>query len=388
MMTENHQVYRKLQQHLNRQAVGFPATKSGVELKILSHIFTPREAEIATCLTYRFASLETVFERSRHLVSSSGELEQILDDLQVKGGIESKIEDGIPYYCNAPLVVGMYEFQLNRLTPEFIRNFDQYKADINFGIEFLSTELPQMRTVPIAKSITTRHHVSTYDEITALLKQGQPPFAIFECICRKKKGLEGKTCQVTDRKETCMAVGNMAEMALKIGAGREVSLEEMLSIVAQNQKEGLVMQPSNTEKIDFLCSCCGCCCGMLRMHQSIPLPMDFWSSNYQAHIDAQLCNGCASCEKRCQVAAARITGKKPTAQIDLKRCIGCGLCVPTCPRNAIALVQKPDETKPPPTRQALYDTIMSKKKGAWGRLKLTGKLFFDAIRTGQTHLLK
>jgi hypothetical protein len=52
------------------------------------------------------------------------------------------------------------------------------------------------------------------------------------------------------------------------------------------------------------------------------------------------------------------------------------------------LVKKPDEAKPPRTREALYDIIMSKKKGPWGRLKLTGRLFFDAIRTGQTHLLR
>jgi len=31
---------------------------------------------------------------------------------------------------------------------------------------------------------------------------------------------------------------------------------------------------------------------------------------------------------------------------------------------------------------------MSNKKGRLGKLKVTGKVFIDAIRTGQTHLLK
>ncbi len=53
-MEQNEQVYNKFQKHLDNQVVGFPATRSGVEIKILKHIFTPEEAEIACCLSYKF----------------------------------------------------------------------------------------------------------------------------------------------------------------------------------------------------------------------------------------------------------------------------------------------------------------------------------------------
>jgi hypothetical protein len=46
------------------------------------------------------------------------------------------------------------------------------------------------------------------------------------------------------------------------------------------------------------------------------------------------------------------------------------------------------EVRPPQTREDLYDIIKSHKKGRLGKLKVTGKLFVDAIRTGQTHFLK
>ena len=39
-MEQSDQVYINLQKHLDRQAVGFPATKTGVEIRILKHIFT------------------------------------------------------------------------------------------------------------------------------------------------------------------------------------------------------------------------------------------------------------------------------------------------------------------------------------------------------------
>jgi electron transport complex protein RnfB len=387
-MQKNEQAYIKLQGHLNRQAVGFPATKSGAGIRILMHIFTPQEAEIAACLTYKHEPLEAIFERAGRLVESSEELSELLDGIEKKGGIELKIKDGKKTYCNAPLVVGMYEFQLGKLTPEFIKDFDEYTSDKKFGIEFLSTKLPQMRTIPIAKSIRPQQHVSTFDEVAVLLQQAEAPFAIFECICRQKKSLLGKPCQVTDRKETCFAAGSMAQAALRSGIGREITLDESMSILGRNQKQGLVLQPSNTEKAEFICSCCGCCCGMLGMHKNLPKPVDFWASNFYAEVDAHTCDGCGNCEKRCQVGAPRVSEKRRQASIDLNRCIGCGLCIPTCPQKAIALRKKPAEVVPPATREDLYDTIMSHKKGPLGKLKVTGKLIVDAILTGQTHLLR
>ncbi len=387
-MEKHEHVYIQLQRHLNRQAVGFPATRSGSEIRILKHIFTPIEAEIATCLTYKLEPLETVFERAGHLVESLEKLVELLDRIEKKGGIELKIKRGKRRYCNAPLVVGMYEFQLGKLTPEFIKDFDKYTSNKKFGIEFLSTKLPQMRTIPIAKSIQAQHNVSTFDEVTELLQHAEAPFAIFECICRQKKTLGGEPCQVTDRKETCFAVGSMAQAVLRSGIGREITLDESMSILEQNQKQGLVLQPSNAEKAEFICSCCGCCCGMLDMHKKLPKPVEFWASNFYAVVDIDACDGCGNCEKRCQVGAASVSEKNQQTSIDLNRCIGCGVCIPTCPKKAISLKKKLTEVRPPKTREDLYDIIMSHKKGRLGKLKVTGKLFIDAIRTGQTHLPK
>ena len=91
-MDTNDQVYIKLQRHLNRQAIGFPATKSGSEIRILKHIFSPYEAEIATCLSYKFESLETIHKRAGYLDVSPEELEEKLDIIKGKGGIESEIK--------------------------------------------------------------------------------------------------------------------------------------------------------------------------------------------------------------------------------------------------------------------------------------------------------
>ena len=387
-MEQNEQVYNKLQKHLDNQAIGFPATRSGVELKILKFIFTPDEAEIACCLSYKFESLKTIFSRAGHLVDSPEELQKCLDRIQKKGGIESKIKNGKMHYCNAPLIVGMYEFQLERLTPEFVKDFNEYTSGKDFGVAFLSTKLPQMRTIPVAKSSHPQHNVSTYDEVATLMQEAEEPFVIFECICRKKKSIEGQSCKKTDRKETCLAVGDMGRMAQQNGQGREISRDDAMSIIAKNQKQGLVLQPSNTERAEFICSCCGCCCGMLSVQKDLPKPLDFWASNFQAVVDRQTCEGCGACEKRCQVGAVRVSEKEQPALVDLNRCLGCGVCVPNCPTKSITLVKKPAEVRPPQTREDLHEIIMAGKKGRLGKLKLTGKLIVDSVRTGHMNMLK
>ncbi|MGD8272301.1 MAG: 4Fe-4S binding protein [Desulfobacterales bacterium] len=381
-------VYVRLQQHLNKQTFGFPATRSGVEIKILKHIFTPKEAAIACCLSYKYEPLQTIFSRAGDQVDSPKSLAKILDRIQKKGGIEVKSLNGKKVYCNAPLVVGMYEYQLDRLTAEFVNDFEKYSSHKKFGIDFLSTELPQMRTIPIAKSIHPQHNVSTFDEVSELLQQAEAPFAIFECICRKKKTIEGKSCKITDRKETCLAIGNMARMALTNGIGREISCEEALAIIEENQRQGLVLQPSNTQKAEFICSCCGCCCGMLTMHRALPKPLDYWASNFYAAVNQDTCVSCGACEKSCQVNAVRIPAKKQPAMVDLNRCLGCGVCVPGCATESITLVKKPVELRPPQNLAELREIIMTAKKGRLGKLKLIGRLVADSIRTGHLNLLK
>jgi Pyruvate/2-oxoacid:ferredoxin oxidoreductase delta subunit len=385
---EQNQAYLKLQKHLDNQAAGFPATKTGIEKRILEHIFTPEEAEVASFLSHKFEPLKTIYSRAKHLVESPEELKKILDRIQKKGGIEFKIKNGIKHYCNAPLVVGMHEFQLDRLTPEFMKDFYDYTSSKKFVIEYLSTLLPQKRTIPIAKSIQPQHNsISTFDEVTMLLQEAQEPFAIIECICRKKKSIQGKTCKVTDRKETCLALDGMAQMTLANDIGREITRDEAMSIIEQNQKDGLILQPSNTKQAESICSCCGCCCDMLDLYKTLPKPLDFWATNFYATVDQDTCEGCRTCEECCQVEAVNVSKKEKYAIVNLDRCLGCGICVSNCPTESISLLKKPSEVIPPQTREELIDRMMAYKKGRFGKWMLTGKLYFDTVRTGQRHFL-
>jgi Na+-translocating ferredoxin:NAD+ oxidoreductase subunit B len=372
--------YRKLQRHLDKQAIGYPATRSGAEIKILEHIFNPEEAEIATHLSYKFEPIEKIFQRVGELVSSIDELEGILIGICKKGGVEYKAKDGKMHYCCLPLVFGMYEGQNKRLTHDFIKNYKIYVSDKKFGIDFLSTKLPQMRTIPIEKSIKLKHQVSDFDDIKKLLYEYDGPYAITECICRKKNSIEGKKCKATDRVETCLGVGHLAQIGINNDIAREISRSEAISIIEQNQKEGLILQPSNSKQAEFICSCCGCCCGMLSTHKKLPKPLQFWAANFFASVNSGLCIGCGVCEDTCQVNAIKVNDEEQRAFVNNDRCLGCGNCVVNCPEDAIKLAKRAQETVPPETREDLHDIIMENKKGPIGKLLLTGKLITDTIR--------
>ena len=70
-MERHNSAYIKLQKHLDNQAVGFPASRSGAELNILKHIFTSEEAEIACSMSYQFEPLESIHKRVDGRVGSA-----------------------------------------------------------------------------------------------------------------------------------------------------------------------------------------------------------------------------------------------------------------------------------------------------------------------------
>ena len=373
-MVKEEGIYRDLQKHLNKQPVGYPATKSGVEIRLLKRFFNPREARLAMKLSYKPCSEKHIYEEVKESGMSFNDMERMLDGMMKNGVIGHMEREGVRYFFNIPLVVGMYEGQLYRLTPEFLADFDEYASDKAFGLEFLSTELPQMRTIPVGKSIQPEHHVTTYDQLTNLINGADGPIVINECICRKTADMKGNPCQKTSRKETCMALGDIAKNCIRAGMGREISKEEALDISRQNESDGLILQPSNTKKVEFICACCGCCCGILRIHKMLPRPVDFWSSNYYASVDPESCTGCETCVERCQVDAVRIDEYTGVSTVNLDRCIGCGNCVSSCPSEAISLLKKEKEVIPPEFSEDLYDIIMANKKGRFGKIKLAMRL--------------
>src|SRR4030042_2293334 len=263
-------VYVDLQKHLDKQAVGSPATKSGVELRILKHLFTPEQAGIALHLNYKPQSASQVYNSAKGSGMSMKKVESLLGEMLRNGAIGGTEKNGVEYYFTVPLLIGIAELHGHNATPQFWADFSEYIGS-GFGRAFAGTKVSQMRTIPVEKSIKVEHHVTTYDQIRDIIKSTDGPIIASTCMCREGAKGRGQPCKVTTRAETCMCFGDWARRFVKPGA-TAISKEQALEIMRKNQEDGLVLQPTNYQKIDFVCACCGCCCGVLRIQKGLPKP--------------------------------------------------------------------------------------------------------------------
>jgi electron transport complex protein RnfB len=349
------EVYRKLQEQLDQYSVGFPATASGVEIRILEKLFTEEEAEIALHLSMALETPESVAERTKREPKAVAAL---LSHMADRGLLFRLRRGDTVKYGAIPFVLGIYEYQLKSMDREFARMFEDYLAE-EFHKNLTALKPSILRTIPIHRSVDVAHPVATYEDSREIVKK-QKLIAVANCICRVQQGLIGHRCDKP--LEVCFSFGSAARHYIELGMGRQVTTEEALKILDRCEEAGLVAQPANVINPGALCNCCGDCCPVLRVIKKHPRPIEMVSSNYYAVADADACTGCETCLERCQIGAIAI-GEDDVAEINLDRCIGCGLCVTTCPTAALRLELKPEGRRytPPEKGQALLEEMAQKR---------------------------
>jgi electron transport complex protein RnfB len=331
---KNKDVYSRLAKHLDDLPGGFPPTESGVELRILRRLFSPEEAELALHLTL-------IMEEGASIARRAGipldEAEKRLADMARKGQIYSSRKKGEPpKYMAAQYVIGIWEYQVDNLDRQLVRDMEEYIPTL---LDFDTwSRAPQLRTVPVGKSIPVEYKVMPYEKAEEMVSRHKR-FAVAPCICRKEQKLVGKGCDRAE--ESCLIMGGGADYYAEQGKGRYITKEEALELLFKAEKEGLVLQPSNAKKISNICMCCGCCCAVLRTVKRHPKPADVISSAFVAQQDQDSCIACEICLDRCPMDA--LTLQDGIVSLNRDRCIGCGLCVSTCPTGGLNLVRKPED---------------------------------------------
>jgi len=368
-MNKSEDVYRKLAREIDKMPVPFTETASGVELKILKHLFTPQEAEVALNLNIVPETLDRIHKRAKKngIDLTEKALEVVLDNLVKKGAIMGgRTRKKGKVYSLAQLAVGMFEFQINRLTPGFVEDFEAYVKE-QFHKDMFSSKTQQMRTIPISRSVTPDLHVEPYNDIKAYVRELKTDISVANCVCRQSTQVTGSTCRHSDIMETCMQFGTAARFVIGNGSGRRITNEEALAILDRAEEAGFVLQPQNAQSPTFICCCCRDCCHALKIMKMHPRPAELLISSYYTTVDTSLCTGCALCVDRCAMEA--ISMVDDVAVVNLDRCIGCGVCTTTCPTEALRLHKKDRLHVPPKNQGELYKNIMIERFGLLGTLK-------------------
>ncbi len=328
-------IYEKLRERLDDMGPGYPATDSGVEIRILKKLFSPDDAGLFLDMTPMLEAPESVAARTSR---NPEDVATHLEDMASRGLLFRHKKGDLIRYSAIPFVVGIFEFQLNTVDRELAEDLYAYFEE-GLGKSFQSTGTPVMRSIPINAEIVPEQPVATYEDAMAII-DSQNVIAVAPCICRTTAQKMDMGCDKP--LEACFIFGSHGNYYVDNGMGRYIDKDEAKRIIRENEKAGLVMQPFNSQQVGGMCSCCGDCCGMLRSLKMQESPAEAVKSNYFARIDEDLCTGCEICLDRCQMDAIEMTDG--IAEVLLKRCIGCGLCVTTCDVEAVSLVRKSEKS--------------------------------------------
>jgi electron transport complex protein RnfB len=363
-------VYHRLAAHLDDLPAGFPSTESGVEIRILKKLFTEEEAELALLLSVLPEGADSVAVRAK---LSAEETDRRLEAMSRKGLVyRQEREGGTRRYSANQYVIGIWEYQVNRLRPDLIEDMDEYMPTLMTKGPWKA--VPQLRVVPVNKAIPVRREILAHERAEEMVR-GQKRFLVAPCICRRERTLVGEGCGKLE--EACLIMGGGVDYWEQNGLGRAIDKDEALALLKRADAEGLVLQPSNAKKISNICMCCGCCCGVLRTIKKNPKPADFVSSPFRATLDSATCKDCGICLTRCPMDAL-MRDEAGVLRLDPDRCIGCGLCVSTCASASLVLERKPEAEQ----REVPATFLRTYVEMGRGRKKLKpGPLLIAWVRT-------
>ncbi len=333
--------YDALMNLLDKFPTGAPPTQN--LRRILEIILTEQEAAIAARLTpHPFREkLSKICERTGYTPEQA---KPLLESAADKGVVYAEVREGEPHYSVMPLVPGIFELQFmkglyDNKSKELARLFNDYYFE-GWGRESFAVSEPFARTIVIDREVPAGQEVQPYEKAKDLIL-GHKNKALTTCFCRHEHELIGDSCGRP--KDVCMVLGPFVNYAVERGFARRASDDEMIDALERAEQAGCVHLSDNIEnKINFICNCCGCCCGILGTITKLNIPTAVAHSSFVAEYDEDACIDCGDCVERCQVKALFMSDED-TLVFDQDRCIGCGLCVAACEQSALSLQKRPPE---------------------------------------------
>ncbi|MFK5953223.1 MAG: 4Fe-4S binding protein [Desulfobacterium sp.] len=331
----NDRVYRRLQEKVNEYGPGFPASSSGVELKILKLLFSEQDAEFYMKMDKHPESVNNI---SKRIGKDIDKTKKQLEGMLKKGSIFCRTVGDVRVYFPAPYLIGLYENLAERMDESIANLLEQYHKEVFFDQWADHVEKTQgLRFLPVQEALNSVTTVFPHDDAIAILKT-KNKIAVIDCPCRKQLKLTGIS---TNPIEVCFSFDWLADYYVNdLKQGRALTIEEAMEIQKQCEQLGLINATSIEKDSIILCHCDKHCIHMRSLGSRNPA--DHFKSNYYSEVHSEDCIGCGMCLERCPIDAITI-GQDQVAVIDLDRCIGCGLCVTGCTNEALSLKQKPDE---------------------------------------------
>ena len=347
--------YKSLEERLNKFPQGAPPSET--LYKILSMMFTEREAELVAKLPIKAFNIKTA---ALIWNVKESEAEKILDTLASKALILDLEcdKDNEKKYLMAPPMAGFFEFALMRtgghldqkvlsqLFHQYLNVEDDFMKELFFGSETkMGRAFVQERVLNNDNSID----ILDYEKASHIIKSAKH-IGVSSCYCRHKAHHLGDDCYAP--METCLSFDTTAYTLTKHNYARKIDSHEALDILNMCYDYNLVQCGENVQKQpNFMCNCCKCHCEAFTSAKKFGLLVPVNTTSYIPYVDTHKCIGCGKCTNICPMEAISVTttGKDKYAQVDDKLCLGCGVCVKNCPKDAIKLKRRKESIITPVT---------------------------------------
>jgi Pyruvate/2-oxoacid:ferredoxin oxidoreductase delta subunit len=330
-MVKENDVYQQLADMIDEEDV-VGIQKTPAVLKVLSLQFTPEEARLALQVHLTGAKLDEIAERSG---IKKEKLKKLLNTMADKGTmfIEPGKED--PTYkvvgASAPGLTetGLwgnikYPFtvELGKALHQVLKEWSEEKL-CKLGFPF---------TPVWAGTLALPDDVQPSENLAEAIRDAGH-WSVSPCPCRLSHWLVDPGNHCEHILETCIHTGDLSRWAVEHGMARELSYDEVVELLRECNRDGLV---HTLEINSVICNCCDDCCAIFHGHK-LGAPT-FIPSPFMAQVDEETCNACKTCAERCPVGAIEVDD---FSSVNQDICLGCGVCVPTCKTKTMRLVRRP-----------------------------------------------
>lgn len=331
------ELYEELRELIDNNPLGCPPAPEIID--ILKILFTEEEAKIA--LGLGFLPLPTT-EIAKRVGASVDDAQKHLETLADKGVVFAREKKGQWGYAlvntfhlfENPYRKGIHDETIKKLTPLW----KKYGPKLMEGFGSENTSIS--RIVPINKEIEARPDLLPHEKIIEMVENCKS-VGIGHCACREVQ----QKCEAP--KEACLMFDGTCDYLVDRGYARSISKEEAIQYIKEFDDAGLVRQVNNTsDRLEFVCHCCPCCCSFLRALNDYGNSRVFSGSAFRPVNISDKCIGCGECtDGTCPTESISMHEDIPMYNLD--SCIGCGICAAQCPNDAIAMEKSIEMPDPP-----------------------------------------
>jgi ferredoxin len=334
-------------------------------MAILHRLYTEGEAKVAAEFPLLPMTLDQIAGSTR---IEAEELRKPLDTMAGKGLVIDMPRKDTTYYILAPIVIGFFEYTYMRVRDDvdmrsLAELFQTYfhKKEAVEELTGVDTRIQRTLVYESLIPVAVETEVLTYERASDIIRRSGGG-ALSLCPCRHEASHLGKACGAP--LEVCTTLGSSAEWVARRGMGKRATVDELLRVLDETEKLGLVHNCDNVlNNPTFICHCCGCCCLVLSKINKFGLYATH-PSNFIPEVELQNCAGCGTCVERCHIHAITMHDEGNGTEIPVvnkEGCIGCGVCGSACPTGALTMTRRSALHVPPDDAQDKFLRIAREK---------------------------